>query len=337
MTEKLSIFMGIALITAGFFVMLGVAEAAPGMTTWQVKTSPGTSYRGDVPSTMALSVVYATPGLGGCSTLCDVSVNVKFGCTGAANLIQLVATNGATVIGITGAPLTFTVAQNDCYWINATGGATMGILTFLNMSFESFEGQSYANATRLEMNATRTAQNDIQNSSMVNNVWANSSVGFCLKTDPACAGVPGPEGPEGPEGPQGEQGPEGPQGPQGEQGPEGAPCGDPCTLGNVTAYSLMVLPGYANFSEVDVMGTVNLSTEFDPWIPLVIWGGLFIVFLYFVAWLPAVVCMMNLGSNLFTPALWNTQASVMFFVIALAIYVMATRGLIPAVWGRYQK
>lgn len=159
------------------------------------------------------------------------------------------------------------------------------------------------------------------------------------------AGPVGPEGPQGPqgaqgeqgpEGPQGEQGPAGPEGPEGPQGPAGTPCGDPCELGNVTAYSLFVGPGVTNMSEMEVQGAVTLQTAADEWIPLLIWGGLFIFFLYYVAWLPAVVCMLNLGANIFSEPLWDVSASVMLFTVALAIYVMALRGLIPAFWGKAQ-
>jgi hypothetical protein len=80
--------------------------------------------------------------------------------------------------------------------------------------------------------------------------------------------------------------------------------------------------------------SVEIQTAIDPYIPLIVWGGLMLFWFYLVAWLPAIVSLMNLGNLLLPTPIWGLEASVMLFILATALHVLAMRGIIPAPWGR---
>lgn len=81
-------------------------------------------------------------------------------------------------------------------------------------------------------------------------------------------------------------------------------------------------------------GPIELTTSLDVWIPILIWGGLFVFSLYLTAWFPAVVSAMNLAAGLLDPPLWGLAASVMFFVISFAVHAVAVNGIIPTPWRK---
>lgn len=56
------------------------------------------------------------------------------------------------------------------------------------------------------------------------------------------------------------------------------------------------------------------------------------MFLYFVAWFPAIAAIMALAANLFSPPIWGLPGSVMLVTLAFAIHVLAVRGLVPRPW-----
>lgn len=78
---------------------------------------------------------------------------------------------------------------------------------------------------------------------------------------------------------------------------------------------------------VTLQSALQVETAMDDYIPFLIWGTLFIVFLYFRAWPPAMACMMNLGASLFPTPLWSLPASVMLFLLFTALHVIVTRGI----------
>jgi hypothetical protein len=86
---------------------------------------------------------------------------------------------------------------------------------------------------------------------------------------------------------------------------------------------------------LDVLAqTVIEYPAFDPWIPILIWGGFAGLFLYFTAWLPAIASMMALGNALLPSPVFGRAASVMLVMICLVLHVVVVRGLLPGRWGR---
>lgn len=362
-----------------------------GAATWE------SGRQNDVPSSVHTSTISLSVAIGTCVTNCGAQVNVKPGCTGSTvNLYTLIS-------GITAGerePMEFTVLGGDCFWINATGsGGTPDLpspFVWINSTLSDYEGQAHANVTRLEMNATRTAQNDIQNQTRTDqndiqnatriavdadqnatrtaqNDIQNASIALkCDRgTDPdlACVGNRYANGTfEGQahanatwcdklsvecltraeadtiyEG-------------QVHANATWCPvptCDPPTTggfvsnlwfnetwrwnpiLGNVSALSLTV--GWTNTTELDVLGNVTLVTDADPYLPILIWGGIAVFFFYYVAWLPAIASLAAMGNALLPSPPFSLATSALLVAVCIGIHVAVMRDIRPAMWGRKER
>lgn len=93
----------------------------------------------------------------------------------------------------------------------------------------------------------------------------------------------------------------------------------------------------------NITGTVNgmITTAFDNYIPIIIFGGIAIMFLAFTAWLPAIAAFIALGDQLlqiqFGTGLIGLPGDVMLIVICLVANVLATNGIIPMPFGRQKE
>lgn len=81
-------------------------------------------------------------------------------------------------------------------------------------------------------------------------------------------------------------------------------------------------------------GSLDISTAFDVWIPILIWGGLTLLALYFTAWFPAVCSILALLVQILPTPPWTLEASVLLVVLAWALHALATAGLIPQPFTR---
>lgn len=92
-----------------------------------------------------------------------------------------------------------------------------------------------------------------------------------------------------------------------------------------------------NMTILSAIGQVVLQTSIDSWVPLVIWGGLFIFFLWYVAWAPAIGALLGLTGALLGSignTMYPQNAATMVFIILLAAHVIVTRSINPTLWGR---
>lgn len=85
-----------------------------------------------------------------------------------------------------------------------------------------------------------------------------------------------------------------------------------------------------NFStdNVSIMGNVTIVSQWDPYIPLIIYFGLFMLFAWLNAFFPAFVAFLVFGNailNMNNAALWPNTASYMFLGIGLMVHVIIAK------------
>lgn len=95
----------------------------------------------------------------------------------------------------------------------------------------------------------------------------------------------------------------------------------------LAALALLALVPVASAQTTNV-----LETALDPYVPLLIWGGIATACMIFNAWLPAVVAMMNWAAG--ATGFWGINASTMFLLIALTLHTIVVQGIIPTPWRR---
>lgn len=79
---------------------------------------------------------------------------------------------------------------------------------------------------------------------------------------------------------------------------------------------------------------VHYTTEFDPYIPVILWGGLFLLFLWLNAWLPGIAALAALASTFTSPPIWSLTASVMLVAVTAGIHSLLVNGLVPVPWRK---
>lgn len=353
------------LISLAIVALSPLATADMGETDSHIgATVPAFGASNNIPSEAAIRHVFGSIVVAGTSL--QAGIIVIDNCAGSVTYIRGVAGAGSTQSHEY--PYSFSLTGGSCYRFlnsqNPGGVNAINSYHYIDVWDEEFEGRNHANVTRVEMNATRTAQNDIQNETRtaqndiqnatrtaqndiqnetrtaqndIQNETRTAQNDIQNETNAAtyesqvhanatwcplpCDGGSTPSG-----------------GYVGNEWFNGTFIWNP-QFGNVSALSLNV--GWMNTTELDVLGNVTLLTAADPffetWLPVLIWGGLFVFMLYMVAWLPAIAALTNLASVLPNPDVYGIPASVMLFTVSLGIYVMAVRGLIPAFWGKAER
>lgn len=81
-----------------------------------------------------------------------------------------------------------------------------------------------------------------------------------------------------------------------------------------------------------------IETAFDAWIPLVIWGGLCIIFAYFTAWIPLTGALIAVADGIiqfqFGVGLIGTPGSTMIFISSLVVHTIVMNGVWPKPFSR---
>lgn len=73
-----------------------------------------------------------------------------------------------------------------------------------------------------------------------------------------------------------------------------------------------------------------LSTVWDSYLPLLLWGGLLVLFLWFNAWLPAIVVLMDFMNDILPAGrVWPLAGSFMLLLLAVTLHSLGVNGFVP--------
>jgi len=85
---------------------------------------------------------------------------------------------------------------------------------------------------------------------------------------------------------------------------------------------------------VTLQSAAQIETSADPYVPVIFWGGLFLLFIYYRAWMPVITSLMALLNALLPEPIWNLAAGVMLVSISVIIHAIVTGGLMPRIFGK---
>lgn len=83
-----------------------------------------------------------------------------------------------------------------------------------------------------------------------------------------------------------------------------------------------------NVTFLDALGSIQVATGIDQYLPLLIWGGVMVLFFWLNAWLPGFAALMALGNATLPTPVWPTAASVMLLALAITIHYLWRSGAI---------
>lgn len=81
----------------------------------------------------------------------------------------------------------------------------------------------------------------------------------------------------------------------------------------------------ASESVIKTSGVISgvLETALDSYVPLLVWGGAMLLLLWVEAFFPAIAAGLNLAAAIFPTPFWSIPASIMLFMIAIFLHVLA--------------